>query len=357
MYSPQAKTHLRSILQIINYHEQNNEGTPNVILPSGIYSDEIVVTKTVNIYGENSDDTVLKKEPNTTDAVKSRVWATPSLRESELTRRSRPTSAYPAQLQTILNERYGEGRYNVGNFGWGGSTINVQTNRETTSYTYWTYIYSVQYYKSLDFNPDIVVVMMGHNDTHTQLYSTAEGYKAQYQALIDSYEARHHTRRWFIAGCTSRTASIRRDLLLETIIPMQKELAAENGLIYIDMFSPTNGKEGDKTLFTDGLHCTVAGYNLLATLIANGMEAILGTERNVTTTDLKVDGEIDAHAADKIKVACVGDSLTYGDKAYKGYPVYLQEMLGDKYEVRNFGECGAIACDESTFKSGNQLVL
>lgn len=82
------------------------------------------------------------------------------------------------------------------------------------------------------------------------------------------------------------------------------------------------------------------------------MEAILGTERNVTTTDLKVDGEIDAHAADKIKVACVGDSLTYGDKAYKGYPVYLQEMLGDKYEVRNFGECGAIACDESTFKSG-----
>ena len=347
-----GKNAFASISQIINYHEQYNEGTPNVILPSGIYSDEIVVTKTVNIYGENSDDTVLKKEPNTTDAVKIACVGDSITEGIGIDAALRPTSAYPAQLQTILNERYGEGRYNVGNFGWGGSTINVQTNRETTSYTYWTYIYSVQYYKSLDFNPDIVVVMMGHNDTHTQLYSTAEGYKAQYQALIDSYEALPSHPTVVIAGCTSRTASIRRDLLLETIIPMQKELAAENGLIYIDMFSPTNGKEGDKTLFTDGLHCTVAGYNLLATLIANGMEAILGTERNVTTTDLKVDGEIDAHAADKIKVACVGDSLTYGDKAYKGYPVYLQEMLGDKYEVRNFGECGAIACDESTFKSG-----
>ena len=53
------------------------------------------------------------------------------------------------------------------------------------------------------------------------------------------------------------------------------------------MFSPTNGKEGDKTLFTDGLHCTAAGYNMLATLIANGMEPILGSERAVTTADIK----------------------------------------------------------------------
>ena len=40
-----GKNAFASISQIINYHEQYNEGTPNVILPSGIYSDEIVVTK------------------------------------------------------------------------------------------------------------------------------------------------------------------------------------------------------------------------------------------------------------------------------------------------------------------------
>lgn len=347
-----GKNAFASISQIINCHEQNSQGTPNVILPSGIYSDEIVVTKTVNIYGENSDDTVLKNEPNTKDAIKIACVGDSITEGIGIDAAQRPASAYPAQLQTILDERYGQGSYNVGNFGWGGSTINVQTNRETTSYTYWTYIYSVQYYKSLDFNPDIVVIMMGHNDTHTQLYSTAEGYKAQYQALIDSYEALPSHPTVVIAGCTSRTASIRRDLLLETIIPMQKELAADNGLIYIDMFSPTNGKEGDKTLFTDGLHCTAAGYNMLATLIANGMEPILGTERAVTTADIKIDADVSDTPESKIKVACIGDSLTYGDKAYKGYPVYLGEMLGDRYEVRNFGECGAIACDESTLKSG-----
>lgn len=41
------------------------------------------------------------------------------------------------------------------------------------------------------------------------------------------------------------------------------------------------------------------------------------------------------------KVACVGDSITYGigvkDRENKCYPVLLANMLGDKYEVKNFG--------------------
>ncbi len=341
-----------SISQIINYHEQNAQGTPNVILPGGIYTDEIVVTKTVNIYGENSDTTVLADEPRTDGTVKIACVGDSITEGIGIDASLRPTSAYPAQLQTILDNTYGQGKYEVGNFGWGGSTINVQTNRETQSYTYWTYIYSVQYYKSLDFNPDIVVIMMGHNDTHAQLYTTAELYKEQYQALIDSYEALPSHPTVVVAGCTSRTASIRRDWLTETIIPMQKEIARDNGLIYIDMFTPTNGKEGDKSLFTDGLHCTVAGYNMLASLIADGMSPLLTSQRQVTTWDITVDTQQQTQQQEKIKVACVGDSLTYGDKAYKGYPVYLQEMLGDRYEVRNFGECGAIACDTSTFNGG-----
>ena len=51
-------------------------------------------------------------------------------------------------------------------------------------------------------------------------------------------------------------------------------------------------------------------------------------------------------AKDVIKVACVGDSLTYGYGAKEyvhTYPVYLQQMLGKKYAVRNFGEDGVTA--------------
>ena len=49
--------------------------------------------------------------------------------------------------------------------------------------------------------------------------------------------------------------------------------------------------------------------------------------------------------ADKIKVACVGNSVTYGyalqDREHDAYPVRLQQMLGDEYEVGNFGKSGA----------------
>ena len=50
-------------------------------------------------------------------------------------------------------------------------------------------------------------------------------------------------------------------------------------------------------------------------------------------------------AQDKIKVACVGNSITYGsgvaEREKNAYPVRLQQMLGDAYEVGNFGKPGA----------------
>lgn len=50
-------------------------------------------------------------------------------------------------------------------------------------------------------------------------------------------------------------------------------------------------------------------------------------------------------AQKQIKVACVGNSITYGsglaDRSTESYPVQLQELLGDGYEVSNFGKPGA----------------
>ena len=47
----------------------------------------------------------------------------------------------------------------------------------------------------------------------------------------------------------------------------------------------------------------------------------------------------------RIRVACVGNSVTYGyglpDRDTQAYPVVLQQLLGDKYDVRNFGKSGA----------------
>ena len=45
--------------------------------------------------------------------------------------------------------------------------------------------------------------------------------------------------------------------------------------------------------------------------------------------------------AQKIKVACVGNSITYGSRVenreQNSYPAQLQKLLGDEYEVKNFG--------------------
>lgn len=49
--------------------------------------------------------------------------------------------------------------------------------------------------------------------------------------------------------------------------------------------------------------------------------------------------------SNKIKVACVGNSITYGigvdDRIHDSYPAQLQQLLGEKYLVANFGRPGA----------------
>lgn len=46
-----------------------------------------------------------------------------------------------------------------------------------------------------------------------------------------------------------------------------------------------------------------------------------------------------------IRVACIGDSITYGytlkDRDHDSYPVCLGHLLGSGYDVRNFGHSGA----------------
>src|SRR6516164_7032395 len=50
-------------------------------------------------------------------------------------------------------------------------------------------------------------------------------------------------------------------------------------------------------------------------------------------------------AAAQVKVACIGDSITYGsglsDRQNECYPAVLGLLLGDDYEVRNYGVSGA----------------
>ncbi len=56
-------------------------------------------------------------------------------------------------------------------------------------------------------------------------------------------------------------------------------------------------------------------------------------------------------AAEKIRVACVGDSITSGHPVArdKAYPAVLGELLGGGYEVRNFGHNSATLARTGNF--------
>ena len=58
-----------------------------------------------------------------------------------------------------------------------------------------------------------------------------------------------------------------------------------------------------------------------------------------------------------IRLACIGDSITFGsgikDRDKNSYPAQLAVMLGDKWDVRNFGVSGATKLKKSNNQSYN----
>ena len=101
--------------------------------------------------------------------------------------------------------------------------------------------------------------------------------------------------------------------LLEKLAKLYRAYCRQKSLDYIDLqnvVSPAN--------FFDGLHPNLSGQQQIADAVWKALYP-----KRV-----------------KLKIACVGDSITYGagikDRA-QTYPAQLQKLLGDKFEVRNFG--------------------
>lgn len=85
-------------------------------------------------------------------------------------------------------------------------------------------------------------------------------------------------------------------------------------------------------------------------------ELLSGDLEGITMEDLRYNGfSQDADDTEpkegQIKVACVGDSITYGHGIYNwpenNYPEVLGKLLGDQYHVQNFGICGRCVQDFS----------
>ncbi len=112
-----------------------------------------------------------------------------------------------------------------------------------------------------------------------------------------------------------------------------KKICEKWEIPYLDLY---NTFEFDTTVYTyDNIHPNAAGYDLLYIPIAEWMETLAPYGTHTVTEH------------DKTVIACVGDSLTKGEKSGDvnrySYPAYLQEMLGSDYEILNLGWGGAAA--------------
>ena len=85
-------------------------------------------------------------------------------------------NCYPAQLQRLLGDAY-----HVANFGVHGKTVQDTTED--------SYRLTKQYRQSLQYSGDIIVIMMGANDTKLHNWTGPETFAASYREFVGIYTA------------------------------------------------------------------------------------------------------------------------------------------------------------------------
>ena len=171
--------------------------------------------------------------------------------------------SYPAQLQALL----GSG-YTVGNFGLSGSTLQKQGD-----FTYWN---TWQHNQSQGMNPDIVVIMLGTNDSKSWNWN-ATRYDTDYRALIAQYQALASHPKVCIClpppiyepnpfGGAFSPARMQNEVL-----PSIRGVAATTaGVTLIDNNTPLLDRPD---LFSDGVHPTPQGAGIIAGKVAAALTA------------------------------------------------------------------------------------
>jgi lysophospholipase L1-like esterase/pimeloyl-ACP methyl ester carboxylesterase len=165
--------------------------------------------------------------------------------------------AYPAQLQRMLGSDWV-----VGNFGLDGTTL---LNEGTLPY-----IKQDRFGHARDFKPDVVVIMLGTNDTLPQNWKLKSQFVEDYKDLIR--QVREFTPQPRILIChppsISRGEDGQNEQRLLEVIPLIDEVAAQTGVEVIDVHSAFNSRAD---LLDEGLHPNNAGAEIIAAKVYEGL--------------------------------------------------------------------------------------
>ena len=180
---------------------------------------------------------------------------------------NRSKNCYPAALQDLL----GDG-YCVNNYGYSGRTLCLLGDRPYRIENLCT--------KSREFSPDIVVLMLGANDSKPYNWNTEIGGEQAYPTLFESdlrdlismYRDLPSNPKVYVVGPLPAYADksgkvrydIQPDVIQNEIRPLVLRVARETGAEVID---PYPAFEGKPNLYGDGLHPTAEGAGLLARIV------------------------------------------------------------------------------------------
>lgn len=165
--------------------------------------------------------------------------------------KNRSHDSYPAVLSRLTGDRFW-----VKNFGVSGRTLMNKGDRP--------YMKEQAYQKALDFNPHIVIIKLGTNDSKSFNWVHKADYMKDLQMMIDAFKALPAQPKIYLcypSKAYQTGESINDEIISKEIIPMIKKVAKKNGLPVIDLHSAMDGMP---ELFPDHVHPNEKGAEVMA---------------------------------------------------------------------------------------------
>ena len=172
--------------------------------------------------------------------------------------KDRKNMNYPVQLGKMLGSKY-----EVKNFGNSGSTMLKKGDKP-----FWK---QQEYKAALDFNPNIVVIKLGTNDTKPQNWKHGVEYSDDYKSMISAFAKLSSKPKIYIClpvPVVKTRWGITDAIVNKDIIPALKKLSAQTKCGIIDLNSPFKDKH---QLIPDHVHPNAAGATIIAETVANSI--------------------------------------------------------------------------------------